>query len=217
MTLQPQKRSSRLRFIIPIQTAALILLVISPVIISLTDIWKGMIPFWYDPARDFLLALDHLNKPRLIGQETGIPGVFYGPFWIWFLSLGLLISKDPRFVATVVLTVPYFTLFPCVLYQLTKSYGKLVFLILWFLFIFSFRNYSTYLWNPHLAPLILLLNIYLLVQLPRKLEAKRDFSDSCFCWIHQWTFIPYASLFRDRVFCCFTCVHFCSDLFAFDF
>lgn len=138
------------------------LVILIPLLSSLKDIIKGSIPFWYDPARDLLLAQANLQKIRLIGPETGIPGIFYGPFWIWLLSIGQLISKDPRIVALLVQTIPYFTLFPLILYKLTKEYGKLTFITLWLLFILNFKNYTTFLWNPHLAPLLFLFLVFLL-------------------------------------------------------
>ena len=139
------------------------LLFVLPLLVSLKDILTGSIPFWYDPARDFLSALDNLRKPTLLGPPTGIPGVFYGPYWIWLISSGLFISKDPRFIAIVYQFVPYFTIFPYVLFKVTKSFGKAVFPLLWLLFIFSYKNYTTYLWNPHLAPLIFLVLVYILI------------------------------------------------------
>lgn len=145
--------------------AIFLLVILIPFFFSLTDILKGSIPFWYDPARDFLLAQANLQKIRLIGPETGIPGIFYGPFWIWLLSFGQLISKDPRVIALLVQTIPYFTLFPLILYKLTKEYGKLTFITLWLLFILNFKNYTTFLWNPHLAPLLFLVLIYFLSSL----------------------------------------------------
>lgn len=124
---------------------------------------NGEIAFWYDPARDLLLGLANLEKVTLIGPTSGIPGIFYGPYWIWMLSIGLLISKNPRVVDFFMLTLPYFTVFPFVLWQFSKIWGKGVVIILWLLFIFSFSHYSLQIWNPHLAPLFSLVFIYLLV------------------------------------------------------
>ena len=76
-----------------------------PLFLSLKNIIQGNIPFWFDNARDFLLALGNLEKPTLIGPPTGIPGVFYGPYWIWLLSISFyeryqrtnLINNDRKF------------------------------------------------------------------------------------------------------------------------
>jgi hypothetical protein len=137
--------------------------VLLPFAIALFRITTGNISFWYDPARDFFLALDNHQKIGLIGQTSGIPGIFYGPYWVWTLSLVLLIFKDPRFVAFVVLAVPYFTLFPYLLYRLSSIWGIHVSIALWLFFILSFEGYAIHLWNPHLAPLLTLVVIFLLV------------------------------------------------------
>ncbi len=39
-------------------------------------------------------------------------------------------------------------------------------MLLWLLFIFSFQTYTTFMWNPHLAPLFFLILMYLLITLP---------------------------------------------------
>ncbi len=139
------------------------LAVLFPLYISIREIANDGIPFWYDPARDMLLALDNLAKPTLIGPPSGIPGIFYGPHWLWLLSFGLTFSKDPRVVTILILTIPYFTVFPFLLFKFARIFGKKIVLILWFLFIFGFKSYSTYLWSPHLASFFFLAVIYLFI------------------------------------------------------
>lgn len=137
------------------------LVIILPFIISIKPIIGGHIAFWYDPARDLLLAWDNLRKPTLIGPPTGIPGIFYGPYWIWILSMGLLVSKDPRVVVFVTQMMPYFIIMPYILYRLSSAvFNRRISVILWLLFIFAFSSYSFQIWNPHLAPLIFLMYVY---------------------------------------------------------
>lgn len=122
----------------------------------------GNMSFWLDPARDLLLALDNLHKPTLIGPPSGIPGVFYGPYWIWMLSLSLLISKDPRIIVFLILTIPYFILLP---YLLRKFFPEgTVWKVLFFLFAIHYSIYFTQLWNVHPAPLLFLLLVFLLIK-----------------------------------------------------
>ena len=137
--------------------------VIGPFLMVLQIVIQGKIAFWFDPARDLLLAISNIQKPSLIGQPTGIPGLFYGPFWIWFLSIPLLFTKNPRIIDFFILTIPYFTIFPLVIYKLKKVLGFIPSLIVWLLFIFGFMNYAFQIWNPHLAPLLILLLIFLLI------------------------------------------------------
>lgn len=137
--------------------------IIFPIILSLQNILSDTMAFWFDPARDFLLALNNLKKPTLIGQPTGIPGLFYGPYWIWLISFGLLFSWDPRIVTVLILTIPYLTFFPYLLYRLRSKYEETDWCFLWLLFYFAFSTYANSLWNLHPAPLILLFLIYLII------------------------------------------------------
>lgn len=141
----------------------LLLLALVPIGTVLTKIVTGAFPFWYDPARDMLSALSNLSKPTLIGPSTGIPGIFYGPYWIWLLSFGQLFSKDPKIVDFIVLAIPYFIIFPYVLTRFKKVFSTKTSLMLWLLFLLGFDTYSFYLWNPHPAPLIFLIVVLLLL------------------------------------------------------
>lgn len=138
-----------------------LLVYLFPLFLSLKSILNGSIPFWYDNARDLLLALDNLKKPTLIGPPSGIPGIFYGPYWIWLLSGALSITRDPRFITFFLQLIPYFTIFPFLLFRFAQVFGKRTMLILWFLFIFAYQNYTTFLWHPHMAPLFYLFLVYL--------------------------------------------------------
>lgn len=146
---------------------------IVPFVVSVSDIYFGRIAFWYDPARDFLLALQNLKSPTLIGQPSGLPGLFYGPYWIWTISLLTLISKDPRIVVFFLLTIPYFTVFPFMLYRISKSWGLFVFFSMWLLFILNFGSYANQIWNVHYGALFLITSIYLFIN-PENKKYFRD-------------------------------------------
>lgn len=154
--------------------ALIILSLVLPLIIALFRIITGDISFWYDPARDLLLALSQHQKIGLIGQTSGIPGIFYGPYWVWILSIVLLFFKDPRSIAFVVLTLPYFTIFPYLLFRLRNMWGLGVSVMLWIFFALSFDKYFIHLWNPHLAPLFTLITIYFATKTKSKNKAKKD-------------------------------------------
>lgn len=134
-----------------------------PAIISIKSVFEGGMAFWFDPARDFLLAVENLKKPTLIGSPTGIPGLFYGPYWIWLISGALLINRNPLVVTIIILTIPYLIFFPFILYLLRAVIGKNSWIILWLLFFNGFQDYIVSLWNPHLAPLLFLILIYLVI------------------------------------------------------
>ncbi len=143
-----------------------------PFIISISDIYFGRIAFWYDPARDFLLALKNLENPTFIGQPSGLPGLFYGPYWIWIISVLALISKDPRIIAFFLLTVPYFTIFPFLLYKISKSWGLFIFISMWLLFILNFGSYAKQIWNVHYGAIFLIISIYLFINPENKKYSK---------------------------------------------
>jgi hypothetical protein len=132
-------------------------------IINLYPIIVGNIPFWYDPARDMLSAWDNLHKLTLIGSTSGIPGIFYGPYWIWLLSIPVFFSKDPRLTTIVVSFIPYMFLLPIILWQFRKYFPKEILLILFMLFILGSSSYVTFIWNPNNSPLLFLLAIYLIL------------------------------------------------------
>lgn len=135
---------------------------IIPLLRAVISVFSGSMAFWYDPARDLFLALGNLSKLTLIGPPSGIPGVFYGPYWIWLLSLGMMVSKDPRIVTFVTATLPYFILIPLLLFQFRKCYSLKILCIIWLLFILTYDRYATQLWNPYPAPLLFLCVVSLL-------------------------------------------------------
>lgn len=128
---------------------------IIPAIIAITTLFHGDFTLWYDPARDLLTAWDNLSKLTLIGPPTGIPSIFYGPYWIWLLSFGLLFSKNPLIVTFITATIPYLILFPLIWFRLSKVFDRTSLILGWLLFILGKgMTYSTQLWNPYPAPLL---------------------------------------------------------------
>ncbi|OGK20841.1 hypothetical protein A2866_04900 [Candidatus Roizmanbacteria bacterium RIFCSPHIGHO2_01_FULL_39_8] len=142
----------------------LVLLTILPIAFFTKSVFLGDVNFWYDSARDLISAWDNLNKLSLIGPPTGIQGIFYGPYWIWLLSLGLFLSKNPRVTIFLVSTIPFCIIFPIILSRYSKIISKKALLIAWlfFLYVDGF-GYATSLWNPHLGLIMLLSLIYLIV------------------------------------------------------
>jgi len=145
----------------PLLTLFFITLFLFTLIVCLPRIVIGNIPWWFDPGRDMLLSLGNLKKFTLIGPPTGIPGVFYGVWWIWALSLSQLISLDPRVAAFLVAFLPYAILMP---WFCKKLFNIKIAIILWTLFICTFYGYATALWNVHPAPLVFLIVVYFLVK-----------------------------------------------------
>lgn len=133
-------------------------------ILPLRSVLLGGIPFWFDPARDLLLAQANLHKLTLIGPPGGIPGVFYGPYWIWLLSFPMIFFRDPRIITLLAITIPYLILFPLILWKLKKYFGSATIFILWALFITNFESFVTYLWSPYPVALLFLTLSYFVIQ-----------------------------------------------------
>lgn len=150
-----------------------------PAVVAVHNVLSGSIPFWYDPARDMLSAWDNFSKITLIGPPSGIPGIFYGPYWIWWLSIGEIFSKDPKIVDFLIITLPYLIIFPFVLFLFSRIFDKLSSVLLWLLFVFtykdSFQNYMIFIWNPNLAPLLFISIIYLLVSHAYKIFTLKNY------------------------------------------
>lgn len=144
-------------------------------VLTVFKIINGEFPLWYDNARDLLLAQANLSKISLIGPTGGIPGIFYGPYWIWLLSGAMAIQKDPRFITFMVMTLPYFVLFPLSLFLLRRTFSFTVLLIMWSLFVLTQSVYFYFFWNPHLFPVTFLLLTATLQTIQFK-STKRDYS-----------------------------------------
>jgi hypothetical protein len=148
-----------------------------PLIISLWELSIGSFPFWSDPARDFLQAWNNHTKLSLLGPISGIPGIFYGPYWIWALSLVLRVSRDPRFAVFVLFFLPYFVAIPYMLSKFREIFSIRILTMLWILFITADLSYATHPWHPHLALPLFLWLIYRLVLFdPKKNLTKILFS-----------------------------------------
>lgn len=123
-------------------------------------IYFGAFPFWFDPARDLGLGLANLKKLSLIGHPSGgLSGVFYGPYYIWLISLAEAINKDPRWVWFAFAALPYFTLFPFMLSKFRKYSDIPTLLAFWLLFLLSF-SYYIQVWNPNPTPIMYLAAVY---------------------------------------------------------
>ncbi len=129
----------------------------------LHNILNGYSAFWFDPARDFILALNNLEKLSLIGSPTGIPSLFYGPYWIWLLSLGMTITKDPALIIILLQVIPYFVIFPFLMFKFKTNFSRAIILSLLWLFYLSSGNYIVQIWNVNYAPIIFLAITYLVI------------------------------------------------------
>ncbi|MBI5449245.1 hypothetical protein HY948_02900 [Candidatus Gottesmanbacteria bacterium] len=63
--------------------------------VRLWGIYQGGFAFTYDTGRDLLAVRDLVagGKVSLIGPTSGQMGIFYGPWWYWFLTLPFIASQ----------------------------------------------------------------------------------------------------------------------------
>ncbi len=122
--------------------------------------------FTYDVGRDLLAVSDivHLGKIPLIGQTTGLPGLFYGPWWYYILTpVFILASGNPVGVAF------FMAISGIVTVLLGFLVGKNVGGVVLGLVFASFLSLSpvmiavaSQIWNPNLIPFFIVLFMYCL-------------------------------------------------------
>src|SRR3989344_6497659 len=92
---------------------------LGPIIVGLVAIFlklpftsQGFFAFTYDQGSDFLKVAQIIydGKIMLIGPTTGLQGIFYGPWWYYFLSPLLYLSGgDPQKVSIFFAVLGIFT------------------------------------------------------------------------------------------------------------
>lgn len=126
-------------------------------------VFRDSVPFAYDMGRDLLYAKDiaFYHNLTLIGPAASIWGVYFGPFWFYFLTIPILISQHPysavfASASTIVATgaLAYFLLKK----YLTPFYALALSIII--LFNATTINISTFAFHANLLPLLTLLLIY---------------------------------------------------------
>lgn len=86
---------------------------------------QGFFAFTYDQGRDLFAVSEIVNNFNLtlIGPTTGLPGVFYGPWWYYFLSpIFLITDGNPLAMTLVFAAIGEVTVI--LLYLLTKKITK---------------------------------------------------------------------------------------------
>lgn len=154
----------------------LIIAIVAVFALTVRGLVAGAFPFWFDPALDVGLGLANLKKLSLIGHPSGgLPGLFYGPYYIWSISFAELFSRDPRWVWFMFSTVPYFTLFPFILSRFRKFADYVTLLSFFLVFILSFA-YHAQVWNPNPTPLMYLFAVYFAMQTLFRKETNLPFA-----------------------------------------
>lgn len=139
--------------------------------------------FTYDVGRDMLavksIIVDH--KLSLIGQTTGIEGIFYGPWWYFILSIPFFFfSGNPQGIAFFMGIIGIITII--LSFLLGKKIGGAFLGIIFsaFISVSPLMVYSsTQIWNPNLIPflcVLVLLTVYeLFIDNKRGIYRSRNF------------------------------------------
>lgn len=134
--------------------------------------------FTYDVGRDMLqvqnIVVNH--KIPLIGQTTGLGGLFYGPWWYYILTPVFIASNgNPQGIAFFMVLCGLLAIFLGYIVG-EKISGKTLGLIFASLLCASpvMIGFSSQIWNPNIAPEFILLAILLLLIL--KKTKKRFFT-----------------------------------------
>lgn len=127
-------------------------------------IFRDSVPFAYDMGRDLLWTKDiaFYHTPTLIGPAASIWGVYFGPFWYYFLALPLLISNGHPLSAVFATSIAVVLSGLLAFIFFRKTLGSFSAFILMVLILFSSNliNISTFAFHANLLPLLTILVIY---------------------------------------------------------
>ncbi|MBU2632131.1 hypothetical protein KKG52_00270 [Patescibacteria group bacterium] len=159
----------KLSFLIKKEYLILYFIIFIGAILRLPGIFTNSFAFTYDVGRDMLALWDivYVHKIPLIGATTGLPGVFYGPWWYYLLSIPFLFSfGDPQGIA---LTMSLFGIATIIMAYFVGKRISGVFLGLCFSGLIAvssdFISLSSQIWNPNIAPLFVIFIIFILVKI----------------------------------------------------
>lgn len=152
---------------------ALLLILIVAALLRFPLVAQGFFAFTYDQGRDLLKVreiVENLNL-TLIGPTTGLPGIFYGPWWYYFLSPLMIFSQgNVQTIALIFATIGMVSIL--LLFFLIKKISKntTVALILAATAAMSgpFIASSSQIWSPSLVLPLMMLYITSLYQILEK-------------------------------------------------
>lgn len=129
-------------------------------------ILDGSFSFTYDVGRDLLAVKSIIENHDLvlIGATSGLEGLFYGPWWYYFLTIPFVFTDgNPQ---GIVLAFTFIGAANIVLaFFIGRSLGGNLLGILWASFIAispSLISSSSQLWNPNIIPTLVLLSVWLI-------------------------------------------------------
>ncbi len=147
--------------------------------LRLQGVFTNSFAFTYDVGRDMLALRDmyYLHKIPLIGATTGLPGIFYGPWWYYLLfPFFIIVGGDPQGIAFIMAVIGILSI-PLGYLVGKKISGNM--LGLTFATFISVSPYlialSSQIWNPNIAPFFVLVVLYVLTEIYKEKNASDSF------------------------------------------
>lgn len=143
-----------------IVTTLLVIILSIGLYLRLGGVLTQSFAFTYDVGRDLLQVREIVEnyKVPLIGQTSGLGGLYYGPWWYYVLTPAFLVSfGNPQGIALFMVSLGILTVLTG-FFLGKKTSGYKLALILAALLAFSDAvvSSSTQIWNPNLAPFLVL-------------------------------------------------------------
>jgi len=167
-------KSFKLSFFFKKELLVLYVIILVGAFLRLQGVIANSFAFTYDVGRDMLALwnIAYLHKVSLIGATTGLPGVFYGPWWYYLLTpFFIVVSGNPQGIAFAMSLVGILSII--LVFILGKKLGG-NFLGICLSSIVSvsgiFIFLSSQIWNPNVVPLFVILVLLILfkIYLPDK-------------------------------------------------
>ncbi len=160
------------RWLVRKEYLLLYLIILIGSFLRLWGTYTNSFAFTYDVGRDMLALSNivHLHKIPLIGATTGLPGIFYGPWWYYLLTpFFLIFSGNPQGIALTMGLIGVLTIiFGFILGR--KLGGNFLGLTLAALISVSGNliSLSAQIWNPNIAPLFIIFILLVLFKIYKK-------------------------------------------------
>ncbi len=155
----------------------LFVIVVIGAYLRFSGIFTNSFAFTYDVGRDLLVVWNivYLHKVPLIGATTGLQGIFYGPWWYYFLTpFFVIFSGNPEGVAFSMALVGVFSI--VLGFCLGKKVSGTVLALLLSAFIAAspaLVSLSSQIWNPDVTPMLALLILIVLDKIYKEDKRQR--------------------------------------------
>ncbi|GIW62792.1 MAG: hypothetical protein KatS3mg090_0618 [Patescibacteria group bacterium] len=142
----------------------LIFLIVLFSIIRIKTIKEKTFPYTYDQGRDFLKVEEvvRYKNPTFIGPTTGLPGVYHGAWWYYFLAIPYILTNGNPIAFPYWLFLSQLLSFLLFFYFLNKNFSSVESIIFLSFIAFSpyFISMSTFVINSVLTFPFILLFVY---------------------------------------------------------